>query len=63
MESGINSAHMRNAKQLASLILLTTTKSDNSLQQFDKFSLELHDHEVLRETATLDTRFKLQNTQ
>ena len=60
-ESGINSARMRNVKQLASLILLTATKSDNSLLQFDKFSLELH--EILRETATLDTRFKLQSTQ
>ena len=60
-EKGINSARMRNAKQLASLILLTATKSEDSLQHFDRFSSELH--EILRENATLDSRFKLQSTQ
>ena len=58
-ENGINSAHMRNTKQLTSLILLTASKIDDSLQQFE-FSLELH--EILRGTAILDTWFKLQST-
>ena len=31
---------------------------EDSLQQFDRFSLELHE-----ENATLDSRFKLQSTQ
>ena len=55
------SSRISNAKQLASCILESATESDNKLQHFNKFAVELH--EALQEAGTLDTQYKVHSTQ
>ena len=60
-ESGVMSSRISNAKQLASNLLAAATKSDERMQQFDKFSEVLH--KILQEAGTLGVQYKLHSTQ
>ena len=54
-EGGVMSSHISNVKQLATSILAAATKSNNKMQQFDKFAEVLH--EILKEAGTLDVQY------
>ena len=60
-ESGVMSSRISNAKQLASNLLAVATKSDERMQQFDKFSEVLH--KILQEAGTVGVQYKLHSTQ
>ena len=60
-EDGVMSSRISNAKQLASSILAAATKSNDKMQQFDKFAEVLH--EILQEAGALDVQYKLHSTQ